>query len=330
MIKLSIAFQTNKPLSVYAALAELVERYNFDTITLYEDLMFQPAWAPLHVIAQNTRRVRLGPAVANPYLRHPAIIAGEFALLNEAAGGRAYLGLGRGAFLQALKLEQPQPITAVKETVEIVQRLLSGDRSPYHGQLFSATEEATFRWRPPYRQAPILIGTWGPKMAELAGMMADEVKVGGCWNPDFVPVIREHINRGARSAGRDPAEIGLVVGAVTVISEDRQEAEALARREVAMYLPVVIRLDPTLKVDPEELAAVQEALDAGDLDGAAGRISLSTLRKLACFGTPEDIVEQVEAFAQADVARVEFGTPHGPDEPSAIHLLGERVTPHFS
>jgi 5,10-methylenetetrahydromethanopterin reductase len=159
--KLSIAFQTNKPLSTYAALAELVEGYNFDTITLYEDLMFQPAWAPLHVIAQNTRRVRLGPAVVNPYLRHPAIIAGEFALLNEMARGRAYLGLGRGAFLDALKLDQPQPITAVKETVEIVQRLLSGDRSPYHGQLFSATEEATFRWQPPYRQAPILIGTWG-------------------------------------------------------------------------------------------------------------------------------------------------------------------------
>ena len=251
-------------------------------------------------------------------------------MLNEAAGGRAYLGLGRGAFFEALKLEQPQPVTAVKETVEMVKRLLSGDRSPYHGQMFSATEEATFRWQPPYPHVPILIGTWGPKMAQLAGRVADEVKVGGCWNPDFVPVIREHINQGALSAGRDPAEIGVVVGAVTVVSENRKEAEALARREVAMYLPVVIRLDPTLKVDQAELAAVQEALDAGDLDGAAGRISLGTLRKLACFGTPEDIVEQVEAFAQAGVARVEFGTPHGPDEPTAIRLLGESVLPNFN
>ena len=103
-MKLSIAFQGNKRLAEYGELAQLVERYAFDTISIYEDLMFQPAWQPLLIMAQHTRRVRLGPAVVNPYLRHPALIAGEFALLNEAAGGRAYLGLGRGSFLDALEI----------------------------------------------------------------------------------------------------------------------------------------------------------------------------------------------------------------------------------
>ena len=329
MIHLSIAFQGNKRLGEYAELAELVERYSFDTITLYEDLMFQPAWQPLHVMAQHTRRMRLGVAVVNPYLRHPAIIAGEFALLNEAANGRAYLGVGKGAFLEALALEQPWPLTAVRETIEIVRRLLRGDRTPYHGRLFQATEEAYLRWEPPYRDVDVLIGTWGPKMAIVAGEVANEIKVGGCWNPDFVPLMRQYVVQGARKIGRDPPQVGIVAGAVTVVDEDWQEAERLARREVAMYLPVVLQLDPTLQVEPDEVAAFEQAKESGDLEAAAEAISTSTLHKLACFGTPEEIIKQVEAFAQVGVKRVEFGTPHGRDEAAAIRLLGERVLPYF-
>jgi len=330
MIKLSIALQTNKRLDQYAELAQIIEGYGFDTLTVYEDLMFQPAWQPLHVMAQCTNRIRLGPSIVNPYLRHPAIIAGEFALLNEAAAGRAYLGLGRGAFLEALQLTQSRPITTVRETAEIVQRLLRGDRTPYQGKVFTATEEAYFRWKPTYDQASVLIGTWGPKMAALAGEIADEVKIGGCWNPAFISIMRGYIAPGAQAVGRDPAQVSIVVGAVTVVDEDRQAAEALARREVAMYLPVVIRLDPTLHVDEDELAAVKTALKHGDQNAAANAISLETLRKLACFGTPEEIIRQVQAFAETGASRVEFGTPHGADEAAAIRLLGERVLPHFN
>lgn len=328
-MKLSIAFQGNKRLAEYAELAQLVERYPFETISLYEDLMFQPAWQPLLVMAQHTRRVRLGPAVVNPYLRHPALIAGEFALLNETAAGRAYLGVGRGSFLDALEVEQPRAIDAVRETVELVRLLLSGARGPYEGRVFRATAEAYLRWEPLYREAPVLIGTWGPEMAALAGRVAQEVKVGGCWNADFAPLMHGYIERGAREAGRDAREVGLVFGAVTVVSEDRDEAEALARQEVAMYLPVVLRLDPTLQVEEKERLAVEAAIALGDGRGAARAMSPKTLRKLACFGTPDDIVEQVEALAAAGVTRVEFGTPHGHDEAAAIRLLGERVAPYF-
>ena len=39
-------------------------------------------------------------------------------------------------------------------------------------------------------EVPILIGTWGAKTAELAGEVADEVKIGGSTNPAIVPVMR--------------------------------------------------------------------------------------------------------------------------------------------
>ena len=88
---------------------------------------------------------------------------------------------------------------------------------------------------------PLLIGTWSPKLAAFAGEAAQELKVGGSANPDVVPVMRERI-------GND--DVRIVFGAVTVVDEDGERARAIARREVAMYLDVVAKLDPTLSVDP--------------------------------------------------------------------------------
>jgi 5,10-methylenetetrahydromethanopterin reductase len=137
------------------------------------------------------------------------------------------------------------------------------------------------------------------------------------------------VARGARRAGRDPRDVGIVVGAVTVVHEDRAVAEALARREVAMYLPVVMGLDPTLDVEESEVAAVEAAVARDDVEAAATALSRPVLQKLARYGMPADVIAQIEAFAAAGVSRVEFGTPHGPDEAAAIRLLGERVLPHF-
>ena len=75
--KLSISFQTDKPLQVYAELAKKAEEYGFDVITVYNDLLYQPAWLPLMEIARNTRRARIGVAAMNPFTCHPINIASK-------------------------------------------------------------------------------------------------------------------------------------------------------------------------------------------------------------------------------------------------------------
>ena len=106
---ISIAFQTDKPLAVYGPLAHAAEAYGFDGVSVYNDLLYQPAWLPLLEIARHTRRVWLGPAAVNPFTCHPLNIAGNIALLDEASQGRAYLGLARGAWLDWLGLALPAP-----------------------------------------------------------------------------------------------------------------------------------------------------------------------------------------------------------------------------
>jgi len=141
MVQLSIGISGSMPLSEYIALAKLAEQYGFHTLSIFDDLMFKPAWPILFVVAQHTERIRIGPSMSNPCLIHPAILAGNSALLDEISKGRAYLGIGRGAFLDFLEVAARNPITAVRDNVELIRRLWHGARTPYSGKTFHASDE---------------------------------------------------------------------------------------------------------------------------------------------------------------------------------------------
>jgi 5,10-methylenetetrahydromethanopterin reductase len=260
-----------------------------DVITVFHDLLFQPAIAPLLLIARETDRVRLGPAALNPYTLHPVEIAGQIAALDLVSGGRAFLGLAHGAWLDRLGIEQARPVETMREAVEIVHRLLAGDRSGFAGDRFTLAPGAGLEYEPLRPRVPLMLGTWHPRMAALAAEVADEVKIGGCANPPMVRLMREWVGR---------EEVGVVVGAVTVVDRDGDRARDRAREAVAMYLAVVGDLDPTLgpHADPP-------------------------LEAFAFAGTPAEVVAQVEALAEAGLRRVEFGNPIGLD------LLLDEVVP---
>jgi 5,10-methylenetetrahydromethanopterin reductase len=330
MVQLSIGFSGGKPLNDYITLAQMVDQYGFHTLSIFDDLLFKPAWPILTLLAHHTRRVRLGPSIANPYLIHPAILAGHIALLDELSNGRAYLGIGRGAFLEFLELEQPRPITTVREAIELIRRLLRGDPRPYQGQVFRATEGASLHWQPPRADIPIMVGTWGPRMCAMAGELADEVKAGPMWNVEFARDMWSHICQGAERVGRDPETIRLVFGPLTSISEDRQEAKALARRTLAFYMPYLNPMPEKVGVDPVEIQQINAAAGRGDYTEATRLISDLCLDSFALYGTPHDCIAQIERLvAESPVRRIEFGMPHGPDQIKAIQLLGEQVLPHF-
>ncbi|OUC05494.1 hypothetical protein RY27_26965, partial [Litorilinea aerophila] len=73
---ISVAFQTDKPLAAYGALAAQVEAYGFDGMPDYNDMLYQSAWLHLLEVARATGRVRIGPAAVNALTCHPVHIAG--------------------------------------------------------------------------------------------------------------------------------------------------------------------------------------------------------------------------------------------------------------
>ncbi len=144
---ISIAFQTDQPLAAYGALASAAEGYGFDGVSVYNDMLFQPAWLPLLEIARHTSRVRIGPAAVNPFTCHPINIVGNIALLDEASQGRAYLGLARGAWLDFAGLDPPRPVTALREAFECVRHLSGAVARALRRRGFPLAGGDTLRWR---------------------------------------------------------------------------------------------------------------------------------------------------------------------------------------
>ncbi|HLU75633.1 MAG TPA: LLM class flavin-dependent oxidoreductase [Nonomuraea sp.] len=325
--EIGIGLQSDKRAGDYARLARIAEEHGIDVVSVFGDLMYQPPIFPLLEMAAATSRVRLGPACLNPYSLAPYEIAGQLASLDLASGGRAYLGLARGTWLGEVGLEQPRPLTTLAECAEVVYRLLGGSTSGFQGKVFSLAPGTALRYPVQRPRPPLLIGAWGERGAALAGRIADEIKVGGSANPAMVPVIRERLRVGAEQAGRSVDDIGIVLGAVTVVDPDGAAARARARREVAMYLAVVAELDPTANVPADLLARVRTETAAGRHDEAARLIPDDLLDLFAFSGTPEQVAEQARRLIDAGVRRVEFGTPHGLTDERGVTLIGREIVP---
>jgi 5,10-methylenetetrahydromethanopterin reductase len=327
--QISVALQGNKTLTEYAALGRLAEDLGFDGVSVYADLGFQPAIGPLLAIAQRTERVWIGPATLNTWLVHPVEIAGQIALLDAVSNGRAYLGLARGAWLDGIGIDEQRPVRRLREAIGAIRHVLAGREDGFESDLFPIPKGKLLQYPVLRSEVPLLIGTWGPKLAALAGEVTAEVKIGGSTNPAMVPVMRSYLEVGEARVGRRPGSVGIALGAVTVVDDDGARARAWVRREAARYLPVVAPLDPTLDAPKELLERMAALVAVGEDDEAAALVPDDLLDRFAFSGTPEQIIRQVEALFDAGATRVEFGTPHGFTDDGGIRLLGERVLPAF-
>jgi 5,10-methylenetetrahydromethanopterin reductase len=329
-LKFSVALQGSYPIRDYVAKAQRIETYGFDEIHVYDDLMFKPTWPLLTLIGEHTERIGVGPGIITPQIVHPCYHAGNLAELDELTNGRAVCGIARGAFWEFLGIEkQAKPITMVREAIQVIRRLLSGDRSPFHGEIFTCTEELFFRFKPVRKDIPIFIGTWGPKMCQLAGEIAAGVKSDGLWNPDYVRIIRENVAIGARRVGRDPSEVEIIAGPLSSISSSREKAVERARRVLAVYLPYLHPMTEVAGIPAEQIRKVREAAAIGDFAAGARHVSDLAVAKCSVTGTPDDVIPQIEAMEAAGVTHVAFGHCLGPDFDEALDLLGREVLPHF-
>lgn len=296
-LELGLGVQTNLGADEYERIGRFAEDAGFDVVSVFHDLGFQPAIVPLTIVARATKHIRIGPAALNPWTLHPFEIAAQIAALDIVSDGRSYLGLAHGAWLDELGIEPERPVEAMREAVEIIRRVLAGDTSGFDGDRFQLAPGRGLHLERRRDAVPIMLGTWRPRMAALAGAIADELKIGGCANPDMARLVHSWIGN---------ERVRLVTGAVTVVDEDGEAARALARDRVALYLPVVGELDVTLALEPGEPLPLEPFVLAG---------------------TPEALVEQIEALADAGVGRVELGPPWGKSAEEGLRLLAERVLP---
>ena len=164
------------PVSRVAELGALCERLGFDSYWIADQRWMRDVWVSLSATALRTSRIQLGTRVTDPYVRHPALTAVAVASLDELSGGRAILGLGAGGSgFREMGIERTKPVTALREAIELIRRLLAGEEVDYAGELVrfrrGALEFAT------RRDIPVVVVARGPRILELGGRVADGVMI---------------------------------------------------------------------------------------------------------------------------------------------------------
>jgi 5,10-methylenetetrahydromethanopterin reductase len=344
-MKFGLAFQASQSDDHYLKCLKLANRYGFDMFQVYDDLLFRPAWTVLDRIAPHVRNSKtgltIGPGVTNPFHYHPAIIAAYISYLNQETRGKAFLMIGKGAFHDLVGLSIEHPIRAVREAVIVIDSLIHGRSVDFNGDRFSLTAEAKFRWAPPRgwdsrsskaKSIPIWIGTWGPKMCQLAGSMKEVtgVMTSTIIDPRYIVMLRQNLEIGTARAARraNSLELGLVSG--TVVSKDRDLAFKLARKSLALYLPYLSPMTDFVGIDKSEVEGVRDALAKRDLKLATSLVSEKSVNAFKPWGNPDDIIEQVSRLMDSGLTRINFGFGRGPEDLEGIRLLGTKVLPYFS
>ncbi len=106
-------------------------------------------------------------------------------------------------------IERRKPLTAMRETIEVMRRLLALENVTYHGEFHHVDGvelDVVHGCREP-RHIPIMIGATGPKMMELAGEIADGAVLNYCVPPEYNIEAMEQLERGAVRAGRSLDDI---------------------------------------------------------------------------------------------------------------------------
>jgi alkanesulfonate monooxygenase SsuD/methylene tetrahydromethanopterin reductase-like flavin-dependent oxidoreductase (luciferase family) len=164
-----------------AAIARLADTTGLDLVAVQDhpyNRRFLDTWTLLATLAPQTSRVRLVPDVADLPLRPPAMLAKAAATLDVLSGGRVELGLGAGAFWEAIRafggpVRSPgEAVQALEEAVQVIRLLWSEQRGVRFTGRHYQLEGAQPGPRPAHAMG-IWLGVLGPRMLALTGRLAD-------------------------------------------------------------------------------------------------------------------------------------------------------------
>jgi alkanesulfonate monooxygenase SsuD/methylene tetrahydromethanopterin reductase-like flavin-dependent oxidoreductase (luciferase family) len=207
---------TSADLDTARQLARRADELGLDLIGIQDhpyQWRFLETWSLIGDLLARTERVRVFPDVANLPLRGAAMIAKQAASLDVLSGGRFELGLGAGAFWDAIRAmggpfrSGREALESLEEAIRIIRAFWSGERTiSVEGEYYSV--KGLHPGPPPVHPIEIWLGVGKPRALALTGRVADGWVPSLSWaTPEVVPTLMRRIDEGATEAGRDPAEI---------------------------------------------------------------------------------------------------------------------------
>ncbi|MGQ0669295.1 MAG: LLM class flavin-dependent oxidoreductase [Actinomycetota bacterium] len=287
--------------------ARYAEERGFEAVWQAESRLVREATVPMAAFAAVTNRIKVGSGVVNNWTRNVGLLAATFSTLDDLAPGRIMLGIGAwwDPLASKVGIRRRKPLRAMRETVEVVRRLLAMERVTYHGEFVDVDDieiDIVHGKRSP-KQVPIYIGATGMKMMELAGEIADGVVLNYMVSPTYNREAMRALAEGAARAGRNVADIDRPQLIVCSLDEDREVALDRARELLTQYLGQQPHIMKASGVDPALIEEIGKVLTwpAGpeEIKRAMGLVPDEAVQMISASGTPEECRAKVREYVEA-------------------------------
>lgn len=254
----------------------------------------------LAAATRTTSRMQLGTGIIPVFGRAPAVIAVEAATMQILSQGRFVLGLGASSEPIATRWRgEPyvKPVTRLREYLEVLRRLLDGERVVYEGKTFSigGFQIALELPSPP----PIHVAALGSRTLEIGGALSDGVFL-AFMTPQRVREAADQVAAAARGAGRDPAEVDVAGRLLVMIDEPDDASRRYVQRLLAFYLSSeVYRNSFNRQGFEHHIAEFHARWEAGDRAGAAMGLPKELLDVAAIRGSADEVRARVDEYRAA-------------------------------
>ncbi|MFN2176035.1 MAG: LLM class flavin-dependent oxidoreductase [Anaerolineales bacterium] len=284
------------------------EERGFEAVWQAESRLVRDAIVPMAAYAAVTEKIKIGSGVINNWTRNIGLLAATFLTLDDLAPNRIICGIGAwwDPLARNVGIERKKPLRAMRETVEVLRRLLNMERVTYHGEFHhvDGIELDVVHGRKEPRNVEIMIGATGEKMMELTGEIADGVVLNYCVPPEYNDKAIELLAKGGRKSGKTLDDIDRPQLVVCSVDLDHERAIDTTRELLTQYLAQQPHIAKASGVSKDVVEQIQSILG-----WPATREQIQQAKHLV----PEDLIHRITASGTPDEARskVEEYCNHG-------------------
>ena len=293
-----IAYSLGSILSIHEVLecSKILSRYEPDSVWIPETWGMEEM-SILSSVSQIIKNSKIGSSIINIYSRTPSLIAMGAATLDTLSDGRLVLGLGTSSesIVQEWHgLEFDQPIHRMREYVEIIRLILSGNKINYDGKLFHL-KNFTLLIKPRRNEIPIYLAAINQKMVELTWEIADGVIF-------YLRPISELQKTIQKMQSRKKIDVSCQL--ITCMSDDSEKAINRAKKTLAFYISVgkIYREFLGKNGFAKETRTIYDEYKKSGLRINHDLVSNSMLDSLTICGTPEDCRKKLDKFVKTGIS----------------------------
>jgi 5,10-methylenetetrahydromethanopterin reductase len=280
------------------------EEKGFEAVWQAESRLVRDAVVPMAAYAAVSNRIKIGSGVINNWTRNIGLLAATYLTLDDLAPDRIICGIGAWWDPLAINvgIDRRKPLTAMRETVEILRRLLNLERVTFHGEFVhvDGIELDVVHGRREPRNVPIMIGATGDKMMEMTGEIADGVVLNYCVPPEYNDRALELLQKGAKKAGRTLDDVDRPQLVVCSVDHDREKAIDSTRELLTQYLAQQPHIAKASGVSPEVVNEIQSILGwpatKEQIRQAKHFVPDELIYRITASGTPEEARSKVQEY----------------------------------